>query len=198
MTPARTLVNTWYGHLAGGGDEYLATPTDLARWCRSTGVDVADDEVTGADLELAHAVREGVRALLARHNDAACPQDGDALDRLRAVAPGLELRVSPGPPPSLVPAVAGARGALALALAAPVLAGGKAWSRLKVCREPRCRTAFHDRSRNGSGVWCSMAACGAASKQRAFVERRRAQTQARRRASASSMPSEVPAHENRM
>ncbi len=34
------------------------------------------------------------------------------------------------------------------------------WSRLKACRKPSCRWAYYDRSKNGSGAWCSMAVCG--------------------------------------
>jgi len=32
--------------------------------------------------------------------------------------------------------------------------------RLKTCRNPRCRVAFYDRSRNASGVWHSVRVCG--------------------------------------
>ena len=34
------------------------------------------------------------------------------------------------------------------------------WSRLKLCREPGCRSAFYDRSRNGSGAWHNVRTCG--------------------------------------
>jgi predicted RNA-binding Zn ribbon-like protein len=34
------------------------------------------------------------------------------------------------------------------------------WARLKACRNPSCRRAYYDRSKNGSGAWCSMAVCG--------------------------------------
>lgn len=44
------------------------------------------------------------------------------------------------------------------------------WSRLKACRKESCRWAFYDRSKNGSGAWCSMAICGNRSK----AQRRRA------------------------
>ena len=182
LVPVLELVNTWFGHLAGGGDENLAGPADLARWCRALGVDVADADVTDADVALAREVREGVRAALAPHNDSRQPEDAAALRRLEEIAPGLELRVTLDGEPGLVSVRPGVHDALARVLAGPVLAGERAWSRLKVCRDPRCRTAFYDASRNGSGVWCSMAACGAANKQRAFVERRRARTAAAREA----------------
>ncbi len=182
LEPALELVNTWFGHLAGGGDENLANPADLARWCRARGVEVSDGDVTDADVELARVVREGVRAALAPHNDSEQPEDAAARERLEEVAPGLALRVTLTPEPDLLAVRPGVHEALARVLAGPVLAGERAWSRLKVCRDPRCRTAFYDASRNGSGVWCSMAVCGAANKQRAFVERRRARSLAAREA----------------
>jgi predicted RNA-binding Zn ribbon-like protein len=181
------LVNTWYGHLSGGGDEGLQTPADLARWCRKHGASVPDEAVTAGDLELARTVREGLRAALARHNDAGQPVDEPALHRLDEVAPELGVHVSlAGPEPDLRPLGGSAvRQLMATLLAAAVPATrDRTWHRLKVCREPRCRAAFYDASRNASGVWCSMSACGAAAKQRAFVERRRARNAARRLAGA--------------
>ena len=179
------LVNTWFGRLSGGGDEGLQSPADLARWCREHGTPVADLAVTAADVDLARTVREGLRAALARHNDAEEPADAAALDRLEKAGKGLGLHVSfvsaePGLQPQDEPPV---RQLMATLLAAAVPAArDRTWQRLKVCREPRCRAAFYDVSRNGSGVWCSMSACGAAAKQRAFVERRRARNAARRAA----------------
>ena len=178
LVPAQDLVNTWFGELTGTGHEGLATATDLAQWCRGHGVDV--DEVSAADLEVALVVREGMRAALAPHNDSVLPGDAAARQRLEEVAESLELRVSLSNGPSLIPQRGGVAGALTTVLAGPVLAGEPTWARLKVCRDPRCRTAFYDYSRNGSGVWCSMTTCGAANKQRAFVERRRARNAAAR------------------
>ncbi|GII55053.1 hypothetical protein Pth03_34420 [Planotetraspora thailandica] len=34
------------------------------------------------------------------------------------------------------------------------------WVKLKLCREPGCRSAFYDTSRNGSGVWHNVRTCG--------------------------------------
>jgi predicted RNA-binding Zn ribbon-like protein len=181
------LVNTWFGRLSGGGDEGLLSPADLARWCREHGTPVTDEAVTADDLEIALTVREGLRAALARHNDAVQPADEAALDGLEEVAPALGLRVSfadgePGLRPRDGSTV---RQMLATLLAATVPAGrDRTWYRLKVCREPLCRAAFYDGSRNASRVWCSMSACGAAAKKRAFVERRRARNAARRAAGA--------------
>jgi predicted RNA-binding Zn ribbon-like protein len=34
------------------------------------------------------------------------------------------------------------------------------WRRMKACRKDSCLWAYYDRSKNGSGAWCSMAVCG--------------------------------------
>jgi predicted RNA-binding Zn ribbon-like protein len=45
------------------------------------------------------------------------------------------------------------------------------WERLKLCENPDCRWAFYDASRNRSGSWCRMGACGNRLKNRAYRER---------------------------
>lgn len=42
------------------------------------------------------------------------------------------------------------------------------WRRFKLCRNPDCRWAFYDTSKNRSGVWCDMAICGSRHKARAY------------------------------
>src|SRR5690606_2519686 len=161
---------------------------ELGRRCRAAGGAVAAGAVTADALALARPVRGGLRAAPARHNDAVQPADAGALQRLDEAAPALGLRVSlAGDSPELLPRDGSpARRLLASALAAVVPAArDRTWQRLKVCREPRCRAAFYDASRNASGVWCSMSACGAAAKQRACVERRRARRAAGKAAAAS-------------
>ncbi|MFI6043666.1 CGNR zinc finger domain-containing protein [Nocardia sp. NPDC051321] len=46
------------------------------------------------------------------------------------------------------------------------------WPRLKACREPSCRWAFYDHSRNHGRTWCSMNVCGNRVKVRASQRRR--------------------------
>ncbi|WP_204059379.1 CGNR zinc finger domain-containing protein [Microbispora corallina] len=48
-----------------------------------------------------------------------------------------------------------------------------AWSHLKLCRGPRCRTAFYDASRNGSAVWHNVRTCGNIANLRASRARRK-------------------------
>ena len=47
------------------------------------------------------------------------------------------------------------------------------WRRLKTCREPLCRAAFYDRSRNNSRVWHDVHTCGNAVNLRAHRARQR-------------------------
>lgn len=49
--------------------------------------------------------------------------------------------------------------------------------RLKTCRNPRCATSFYDRSRNSSGVWHDVRACGNAANLRNYRARKRAGTE---------------------
>jgi predicted RNA-binding Zn ribbon-like protein len=51
------------------------------------------------------------------------------------------------------------------------------WSRLKICGNPDCDVSFFDRSKNRSGVWHDVHACGNAINLRASRSRRRAGTQ---------------------
>ncbi|MFD0147959.1 CGNR zinc finger domain-containing protein [Streptomyces sp. NPDC055721] len=46
--------------------------------------------------------------------------------------------------------------------------------RLKTCRNPRCKAAFYDRSRNNSGVWHDVKTCGNTANLRAYRARQRA------------------------
>lgn len=48
------------------------------------------------------------------------------------------------------------------------------WSRLKACRKHTCLYAFYDKTKNGSGSWCSMETCG----NQAKAQRRRARERA--------------------
>jgi hypothetical protein len=47
------------------------------------------------------------------------------------------------------------------------------WRRLKTCRNHQCGSVFYDRSKNNSGVWCSVKTCGNAANLRASRARRR-------------------------
>jgi predicted RNA-binding Zn ribbon-like protein len=85
---------------------------------------------------------------------------------LDATLDGASWRLSPG-----AGGIDGYVGRLLAAVTATMADGS--FSRLKACRNDSCRWLFHDRSRNRSGTWCSMAGCGSRMKSRAYRARQR-------------------------
>ena len=174
------LVNTRSVELA---TDALPDPDALAAWLTDRDLVPDDTAVRDVDLVRVLAVREGLRALIARNNAGDAPGvddvvDGiapDALERLAEVAPALALvlDVDADPPRLAPPPGAGPIDRLLaglLAAVAAAVADGR-WRRLKACRQPGCRWAYYDHSRNTSRAWCDMATCGNRAKARAFRER---------------------------
>jgi predicted RNA-binding Zn ribbon-like protein len=165
------------------GTDDVGTPAALGEWLRDRGLLTAGSPVGPDDLRRAVRLREGVRALVAAHQGElpATPDPGDGLDPaaladLDGLARGLALVVDvTNDPPCLAPAAPGtvdAAFAAVLAAIADAAADGS-WARFKVCREPGCRWAYYDHSRNRSRAWCSMETCGNRAKARAFRNRAR-------------------------
>jgi predicted RNA-binding Zn ribbon-like protein len=156
------------------GEDELESPETLRGWFAERDLMDGTERVGPADLERAVDVREGLRALLLRNNG--LPLDEDRVARLDRAASGAGVRVRfhPDRDPKLVPDAKGVDGALArlLAIVAEATADGS-WARLKACPREDCEWAFFDRSKNRSGRWCKMEACGNLAKARAFRERRR-------------------------
>jgi predicted RNA-binding Zn ribbon-like protein len=129
----------------------------LAEWGSASGLAPAVPERELAELA---AFREALRAAVQSNVG-----DGDAEAAWKAIEPfaqrtcfsmraterGLEL----------IPLGKESSGAIASILAIVYQAQLEGtWVRLKVCGKHSCRWAFYDRSKNGSGAWCSMAVCG--------------------------------------
>lgn len=154
--------------------EDLASPAAFDAWWRARRPDDPPLRTTRRDLDEAIAVREGLRALLARNNDAGRDADAAAIARLEDIAATLPLRAGLGDELVVPFAARPARAALATLLARTVQARADgSWPRLKACRNSYCREAFYDTSKNHSATWCSMAVCGTRAKHRAFIIRRR-------------------------
>lgn len=162
----------------------VADPAALAGWLAERDLAPEGIRVTAGEHRRALRFREGLRALIAV-NTGIVPEtdpvadealDLSALADLAATAGELALVVSVAPvPPALVarttkPLDRALAGFLAAAVEA-VAAG--TWSRLKICRQPYCRWAYYDHSRNRSRAWCDMATCGNRAKARAFRARER-------------------------
>jgi predicted RNA-binding Zn ribbon-like protein len=158
----------------------IATPAHLAGWLHERGLLAERAVITASQRDRAEVVREGLRAVLADNNaptvasprpDGLDPNARGALADLVDELP-LTLDVTAGPPRLSPGAGQPADTALAalLAIVAEAAADGT-WARLKTCREPSCRWAYYDHSRNRGRTWCSMDLCGNRAKARAFHHR---------------------------
>jgi predicted RNA-binding Zn ribbon-like protein len=159
-----------------GGEERLDSPEALRVLLVGQGLLADTEPVAEDDLALAIELREALRAMLrANHGE---PLDPAALEVVNRAAAGLPLQVAFGADgrPALGPGSTGCRGALAALLAGIAQASAQGtWERLKACSAESCQWAFYDRSKNRSGRWCSMQACGNRSKTRTYRSRRRAE-----------------------
>ncbi|MFI7153555.1 CGNR zinc finger domain-containing protein [Nonomuraea sp. NPDC050022] len=162
------------------GDD-IATPQQLATWLRARGLVPADTVVNAEQRNRAERIREGLRALIAENNTE--PVSSPRPDGLNPAARAeladltrdfpLMLDVTVFPPRLIARTAAPVEAALArlLAVVAEAVAEGT-WTRLKACREPSCRWAYYDHSRNRRRTWCSMDICGNRAKARASHHRK--------------------------
>jgi predicted RNA-binding Zn ribbon-like protein len=159
-----------------GGEERLDSPEALRVLLVGQGLLADAEPVAEDDLALAIELREALRAMLrANHGE---PLDPAAVEVANRAAAGLPLQVAfdADGRPALGPGSAGCRGALAGLLAGIAQASAEGtWERLKACSAESCQWAFYDRSKNRSGRWCSMQACGNRAKTRTYRSRRRAE-----------------------
>jgi predicted RNA-binding Zn ribbon-like protein len=157
------------------GEDELTSPEELRAWLAERELMDAGERVSGADLRRALHVREGLRAVLLANNG--LPLEGERVKRLDdAVARArMRMRFRAGAEPALEPEAGGVDGALGrlMAIVAAAVEQGR-WERLKACHRDPCFWAFYDNSKNRSGRWCKMEACGNIEKARAFRERHKA------------------------
>ena len=165
--------------LGGSAVWYQATRAlSLSRWRRlaRAGLWSAERTPEPAELHLARAVREGIRAILIANSGGPGPAPGE-LRPLRDVAEGgqVVLGVGPGGQLSLSTSPAELPGPDLLALLLVIRDAQRdgTWPRLKACGNPDCRWAFYDRSHGQVGAWCDMATCGNRIKNRRLRQRPR-------------------------
>jgi hypothetical protein len=161
---------TLHDHDRTGRESVAPSAGTLAWWLKEKGL--ASPRPTDPDLGWALGVLEDLRTKVSENMGA--PPDQRALARLReaAVESGLQIGFDGD---RFTVTTRGVRGAIGRLLGiAYVAAIDGSWKHLKECGSPTCRSVFYDRSRNGSGRWCSMDSCGNRSKVRAFRERERA------------------------
>jgi hypothetical protein len=144
------------------GREALHSPRQLHDLLVSFGLLEPGAPVTEADLTAAHDLRGRIRALALANNGVPTPEVLEAPVTARVAACDSALAA----PRS----VDGALAALVGIVYTATIDG--TWPRLKACRREICQWLFYDRSRNRSGVWCSMAVCGNRTKTTAYRARR--------------------------
>jgi predicted RNA-binding Zn ribbon-like protein len=157
------------------GPEELSDPNALERWLVAHGLMQSGQEVSGADLKNAIAVREAIRGVIGANTGATIyPLDIATLNGA-AAASRLRARFGADGKARLEPEAGGVAGAMGRLVATVFTAmADEDWSRLKLCGSSTCRWAFYDRSRNHSSRWCTMASCGNRQKARRFRQKARA------------------------
>ncbi len=130
-------------------------------WLADAGLDPAGLE-PAALVEL-HGLREALRGALLAHNGEGDEQASWRIRHHGVWRGTLEVRFAATAgeaesEPAERAGAAGLCGALAAAVYDAVRDG--TWSRLKACRKHSCLYAFYDKTKNGSGTWCSMDTCG--------------------------------------
>jgi predicted RNA-binding Zn ribbon-like protein len=167
----QAFVNSFWDLDSGSGEELLGSPSEVRSWLHGRGLLDADAKVGVADLRRALEVREGLRALAFANNGI---RTREAESRaLEGIGAAVEVRVSVDGPAfeqASRDRVDGAVGLL-LAIVAEAMFDGS-WRRMKACPGRHCGWVFYDRSRNGTGRWCSMSVCGGREKARAYYRRR--------------------------
>ncbi|MEV4262470.1 CGNR zinc finger domain-containing protein [Kribbella sp. NPDC049584] len=146
--------------------DLLDTPDTAAAWLASVG---APTDQPG--LRELHRLRDALRAaLISRDHEPSVENSMDGeISMSVTVRLGSDGTVSVGPQPG-----EGLAERILLTVYAAQLT--KDWSRLKVCRNPQCRVAFWDSSRNSSAVWHDSRTCGNIANLRNSRARRRTVT----------------------
>ena len=154
------------------GVDSLADPTRLLAWLRHRSFATLEDPSI-QDVAWAVEFREALRELVSGNSGATPSATAVEIVARASRTASLRLEFSQGGSVTLAPIGSGLEAAVASVLTAvhTAMAAGT-WSRNKTCGNPECRRAFYDRSRNRSGIWCEMAACGNRMKARRFRKRR--------------------------
>jgi predicted RNA-binding Zn ribbon-like protein len=150
---------------------------DEARvWLADAGLRDPGQPDLAADLELARAFRESLRAMIARNTGGLPLTEAELrpLERVTSEAsPRLEVTAD-----CQVELECGedaqrlADGLAGLLLTIRDAQADDSWDRMKLCGNPDCLWAFYDRSHSRQGAWCDMAACGNRLKNRSLRARR--------------------------
>jgi len=148
------------------------------QWARVRGLQPPGLSLSETDLQALRELRAAVQEMLAipPGQRAADPFGGP-----HAVTPRAQAQLVSDSQGQVAMVPLGAGGSwLASAVWAEILLAqhSGAWARIKLCREPGCRSAFYDASRNGSGTWHNVRTCGNITNLRASRARKKIRTKA--------------------
>jgi predicted RNA-binding Zn ribbon-like protein len=144
--------------------DMLAHADEARAWLADAGLrDIGQPELA-ADLQLARAVRESLRAMIGL-NSGGPPLSEAELRTLRQSTTQAAPRVEVTASGHVRLETGDGQGRLADGLAGLLLTirdaqADGSWNRMKLCGNRDCRWVFYDRSHSRQGAWCDMASCG--------------------------------------
>jgi hypothetical protein len=163
-----------HAHEPGSDDDQPPTLGIVRSFLVERGLLAAEAPFGPRDLDRSLALHRALHAKVrANGGDASATADLAVIDEVAGRA-ALRLRFDRDAT-TLVPTADGVDGALGRLVADVFLADVRgSWRGLKECDGDGCTAVFYDRSKNHTGRWCSMSACGNRAKVRAWRERQRA------------------------
>jgi predicted RNA-binding Zn ribbon-like protein len=156
--------------------DILAHADEARAWLADAGLRDPGQPGLAADLELARAFRESLRAMIGRNTGGPSLTEAGLrpLEQVTSeAAPRLE--VTADCQVELECSEDGRRladGLAGLLLTIRDAQADGSWDRMKLCGNPDCLWAFYDRSHSRQGAWCDMASCGNRLKNRSLRARR--------------------------
>ncbi len=154
----------------------LDPPLEMIRaFLVDRGLLAPEERFTRADRETYRRLRRALMALIASsRGEPLSADDARVIDQL-GVEAGLHPHFHTEHEPTLEPRGEGVAAAFGRIVAIAFLASfDGTFAHLKTCADEGCGAVFYDRSKNQSGRWCSMEACGNRAKVRAWRERQKA------------------------
>lgn len=165
-----------HDHEQGDPDGRPPSHESLRWWLGSRGLVEPEEQVRDQDLAWALRIREALTAKVRESMGEPREEDATALLNRAAEETGVRVCFGCADGDAIHVEAEGVRGAIGRILGTAFLAelDGR-WERFRICHDPGCSAVFFDRSKNKSGKWCSMDACGNRAKVRAFRARQAAE-----------------------
>ncbi|GAA0367409.1 CGNR zinc finger domain-containing protein [Bacillus horti] len=154
------------------GIDHLQKPDQLYSWLVGQQLISKQDMISEEDLELALKLRVGAREAIMNHdscNDIEVCKE--ALLNELAQSFHFYLVFEKGYAFHKSTETGGKKGVASLLAVIFEIKRNGLWSRLRVCSAEDCQWVFVDRSRPGTGKWCSMKACGNRAKNKTFRQK---------------------------